>query len=144
MLSADTDSTTPARLAGDDGAGVVGHLPLQAGARPPGASVRRSGTAWRCMFEPMRARLASSCSRNGMRAAAGLTICIGRHVHVVDVLGRRMMGNSPRWRTMRRVALELAARRSGLVGLGDAVRVLDVGGDERHLVAGPAPSLTLR
>ena len=35
-----------------------------------GASARTSGTAWRCMLEPMRARLASSCSRNGMRAAA--------------------------------------------------------------------------
>ena len=33
-----------------------------------GAAVRSSGTAWRCMFEPMRARLASSFSRNGMSA----------------------------------------------------------------------------
>ncbi len=31
-----------------------------------GASVFRSGTAWACMFEPIRARLASSCSRNGI------------------------------------------------------------------------------
>src|SRR5256885_8099300 len=28
------------------------------------------GTAWRCMFEPIRARLASSCSRNGISAVA--------------------------------------------------------------------------
>jgi tetratricopeptide (TPR) repeat protein len=35
-----------------------------------GASVVTSGTAWRCMFEPIRARFASSCSRNGIRAAA--------------------------------------------------------------------------
>src|SRR6202043_4003998 len=34
-----------------------------------GASLRSRGTAWRCMFEPMRARLASSFSRKGMRAA---------------------------------------------------------------------------
>ena len=35
-----------------------------------GASVLSSGTAWRIMFEPIRARLASSCSRNGISAAA--------------------------------------------------------------------------
>ena len=35
-----------------------------------GASERRSGTAWRCMLEPMSARLASSCSRNGIIAVA--------------------------------------------------------------------------
>mgnify|MGYP003580457534 CR=1 FL=1 len=38
-----------------------------------GASVRSSGTAWRCMLAPMRARLASSFSRNGMSEAATLT-----------------------------------------------------------------------
>ena len=35
-----------------------------------GASVFSSGTAWRCMFEPISARLASSCSRNGISAVA--------------------------------------------------------------------------
>ncbi len=34
-----------------------------------GASARSSGTAWRCMLAPMRARLASSCSRKGISAA---------------------------------------------------------------------------
>jgi hypothetical protein len=45
----------------------------------PTSGVRglRSGTAWRCMFEPMRARLASSCSRNGMSAEAMETSCSG-------------------------------------------------------------------
>ena len=38
------------------------------------------------MFEPMRARLASSCSRNGISAAATETNWSGRHVHVVDVV----------------------------------------------------------
>ena len=33
-------------------------------------SERNTGTAWRCMLEPMSARLASSCSRNGIKAAA--------------------------------------------------------------------------
>ena len=32
---------------------------------------------WRIMFEPIRARLASSCSRNGIIAVATLTICFG-------------------------------------------------------------------
>ena len=30
----------------------------------------RSGTAWRCMFDPISARFASSCSRKGIREAA--------------------------------------------------------------------------
>src|SRR5439155_1435628 len=42
-----------------------------------GASVTTRGTAWRCMFEPIRARLASSCSRNGINAVATLTVCFG-------------------------------------------------------------------
>jgi hypothetical protein len=42
-----------------------------------GASPRISGTAWRCMFEPMSARLASSFSRNGIRLAATETSCFG-------------------------------------------------------------------
>ena len=42
-----------------------------------GASARSSGTAWRCMFEPISARLASSFSRNGMSAAATETSCFG-------------------------------------------------------------------
>ena len=50
---------------------------LRGPCRRSGASGRSSGTAWRCMFEPMRARLASSCSRNGMSAAAALTIWFG-------------------------------------------------------------------
>ena len=42
-----------------------------------GDSVRNSGTAWRCMFDPINARFASSCSKNGIRAAATLTIWRG-------------------------------------------------------------------
>jgi hypothetical protein len=42
-----------------------------------GAFGRSSGTACRCMFEPMRARLASSFSRNGMSDAATETSCLG-------------------------------------------------------------------
>ena len=42
-----------------------------------GAWLRMSGTAWRCMFAPMSARFASSCSRKGTSAAATLTIWFG-------------------------------------------------------------------
>jgi hypothetical protein len=42
-----------------------------------GASVTSKGTAWRCMFEPISARFASSCSRNGIRPAATETSCLG-------------------------------------------------------------------
>jgi len=34
-----------------------------------------NGTAWRCILEPIKARLASSCSKNGIIAAETETIC---------------------------------------------------------------------
>ena len=42
-----------------------------------GASVTTSGTACFCMLAPMSARLASSCSTNGMRAVETEMICFG-------------------------------------------------------------------
>ena len=42
-----------------------------------GGSVTSSGTAWRCMFEPIKARLASSCSRKGISPAETPTIWAG-------------------------------------------------------------------
>ena len=42
-----------------------------------GASGRINGTAWRCMFDPISARLASSCSRNGISEALNRTIWFG-------------------------------------------------------------------
>ena len=45
--------------------------------RPAARRPVTSGTAWRCMFEPISARLASSFSRNGIRAAATDTTCLG-------------------------------------------------------------------
>jgi hypothetical protein len=76
ISSAVTCVTTPARLA-------MITAPESRATRPsspvPTSGVRglRSGTAWRCMFEPMSARFASSCSRNGMSAAAIETSCSG-------------------------------------------------------------------
>jgi len=42
-----------------------------------GASVFRRGTACRCMFDPIRALLASSFSKKGIREVATLTNCLG-------------------------------------------------------------------
>ena len=42
-----------------------------------GGSGFSSGTAWRIMFEPIRARLASSCSRNGISDVATDQIWVG-------------------------------------------------------------------
>ena len=53
--------------------------PLSLATRPSipvptrGGSGRNRGTACLCMFDPMRARLASSCSRNGINAVETLT-----------------------------------------------------------------------
>ena len=52
-----------------------------------GGSVTSSGTAWRCMFEPISARLASSCSRNGIRPAETPTICLGEMSMYCDLVG---------------------------------------------------------
>ncbi len=76
MRDASTESTWPPRLAT-----TVTPESMATGRSMPvptsGVSERSVGTAWRCMFEPMSARLASSCSRNGMSEAATDTICFG-------------------------------------------------------------------
>ena len=48
------------------------------------------GTAWRCILEPISARLASSCSRKGIRAADTLIICIGETSIRCASLGRTL------------------------------------------------------
>ncbi len=76
IRDASTESTVPPRRAT-----TVTPESIATGRSMPvptsGVSERRVGTAWRCMFEPMSARLASSCSRNGMSEAATDTICFG-------------------------------------------------------------------
>ena len=69
-------STTPARraaIAAPESRATIASMPVPTS----GASERNSGTAWRCMFEPISARLASSFSRNGISAAATETSCFG-------------------------------------------------------------------
>ena len=76
IRSAVTLVTTPARVATrtwPESRAARSSMPVPT----IGDSGSRSGTAWRCMFEPIRARLASSCSRNGMSAVATDTTCLG-------------------------------------------------------------------
>ncbi len=76
MRAASTESTSPPRLAitvTPESTATVRSMPVPTS----GFSARSVGTAWRCMFEPIRARLASSCSRNGISEAATDTICFG-------------------------------------------------------------------
>ena len=76
MRVASTWSTMPVRraaMAAPESRATVSSMPVPTN----GASARISGTAWRCMFEPIRARLASSFSRNGMSEAATETSCLG-------------------------------------------------------------------
>ena len=42
-----------------------------------GASAFNKGTDWRCMLAPIRARVASSCSRNGIQLVVTATTCCG-------------------------------------------------------------------
>ena len=76
MRRLSTESTTPARrqtTAAPESFTVMCSMPVPTS----GASERSSGTAWRCMLEPISARLASSFSRNGMSEAATETSCLG-------------------------------------------------------------------
>ena len=76
MRVASTWSTMPERRAmivTPESRATVSSMPVPT----KGASARINGTAWRCMLEPISARLASSCSRNGMSAAAIETSCSG-------------------------------------------------------------------
>ena len=59
-----------------------------------GASRTSRGTAWRCMFEPISARLASSCSRNGISAVATETICFG-DTSIISISSGGASSNSP-------------------------------------------------
>ena len=76
MRPPSTDSTTPSRRATmhtPESRATTASMPVPTS----GAAVRTSGTAWRCMFEPIRARLASSFSRKGTSDAATETSWFG-------------------------------------------------------------------
>ena len=92
-----------------------------------GADGLSSGTAWRCMFEPISARLASSCSRNGISAPATRHGLLRRDVHVVDLLRRARSGTARRGAPRRSSSVERAVLVHVDVGLGDDEAVLFVG-----------------
>ncbi len=76
ILSAVTFSTTPSFLASTqtpESQAALYSMPVAT----MGCWVTISGTACRCMFEPIRARLASSFSRKGIMAVATETTILG-------------------------------------------------------------------
>ena len=85
-----------------------------------GERVRMSGTAWRCMFEPMSARFASSFSRNGISEAATETSWFGDTSISVTSSGFAMT-NSPLWRHEIRSSVNLPFLSMARVRLGDVV-----------------------
>ena len=104
---------------------------------PTSASDFTSGTAWRCMFEPMSARLASSCSRNGMSGRRRHHLARG-DVHVVDVLARDVLDLAALGADQDALLVEVAVGVDDRVGLRDDVLVLLVGRQVVHLVGDAA------
>ncbi len=93
MRLASTWSTMPSRRATmhtPESRATVPSMPVPTS----GATVRRSGTAWRCMFEPISARFASSFSRKGMSDAATETSWLGE-TSISEMSSGRACGNSP-------------------------------------------------
>ena len=76
IRSADTASTTPPRLAtttAPESLAATYSMPVPT----TGAVGRSKGTDCRCMLAPIRARLASSCSRKGISEVEIPTSCLG-------------------------------------------------------------------
>ncbi len=100
-----TKSTVPVRRAtatAPESRAVMYSMPVPT----YGAWARSSGTAWRCMFEPISARLASSFSRNGISEAATDTSCFGEtSMNCTWSRGARM--KLPAWRALTRSAFSL-------------------------------------
>ena len=88
-----------------------------------GARARSSGTAWRCMFDPISARFASSFSRNGMSDAATETSCFGE-TSMNCTLSRGARMKLPACRALTRSCVSLPSSSTGGVRLRDDVLVL--------------------
>ena len=98
-----------------------------------GDSGSSSGTAWRCMFEPIRARFASSCSRNGISAVATRHDLLGADVHVLDLIGPSLgecVAEASRNALVHEVALIVEAG----IGLRDVMLLFLVRGEIDDLV----------
>src|SRR3990170_736102 len=108
---ASTDSTFPLRpasTAAPESRATTDSIPVPT----KGGSVRSSGTACRCMLDPMSARLASSCSRNGMSDAATETSWFGETSMRVTS-EERTIANSPSFRAITTSRWNLPARAKG-------------------------------
>src|SRR6185437_3133363 len=86
------------------------------------------------MFEPMRARLASSFSRNGMSAAATETSCLGE-TSMKSMSCGRAMTKSP---LLRQIVDDVALGVELDVGLANRIAALLHGGEIDDLVGHPA------
>ncbi len=98
MRSESTESTIPERrqiTTAPESRAVTPSMPVPT----KGASARSRGTAWRCIFDPMRARLASSFSRNGIRLAATETSCFGL-TSMNWISSRCLSTELPAWRAL--------------------------------------------
>ena len=93
IREASADSTTPSRFATTvtpESRATTASMPVPMS----GASVRMSGTAWRCMLDPMRARFASSFSRKGISDAATDTSWFG-DTSIMSTRSGGVITNSP-------------------------------------------------
>ena len=105
MRVASTDSTMPSRRATrvtPESRATMPSMPVPTS----GERVRISGTAWRCMFEPMSARFASSFSRNGISEAATDTSWFG-DTSIRVTSSALAMTKSPLWRQRMRSSVNL-------------------------------------
>ena len=121
MRSLSTESTTPARLqmtTAPESRAVTRSMPVPT----YGDSARSSGTAWRCMFDPISARLASSFSRNGIRLAATETSCLGL-TSMYSISPTCFSTKLPAWRALTSSAVMLAFFVQPHIGLRDDVLV---------------------
>ena len=94
---ASTLSTTPPRRAitqTPESRATLRSMPVPTN----GFSAFSVGTAWRCMFDPMSARFASSCSKNGINDAATDTTCLG-DTSMKSTFSAAVLVNSLRLRT---------------------------------------------
>ena len=76
ILDESTNVTTPSFLATTqtpESLAVLYSIPVPT----IGESVVKSGTAWRCILEPIKALVTSSFCKNGIRAVAMETSCLG-------------------------------------------------------------------
>src|SRR5205085_2182643 len=106
-----------------------------------GARALSSGTAWRCMFDPIRARFASSFSRNGM-SEAGIDRRVRLRDDVLILFPRRQVEGVGL--DFHALLLRLALFVHHLVGFDDvACLVLAAGGVSDDDVVGDAAVLDL-